>query len=460
MVEEDVQGAESDGEPHDHQHGLLSGPLVLLLQEGYRGARERHARRDPGDEQEEEPEEAGDLTPELASRQSLEDDAHRDDAEVVGAALGDRGRTRHAEESYRGRNRDRPAEHDFGELVRGTGRQPGQGHVVLLREVGRVAVDRTHPQGEREEHLAGGRQPDLRVRQAGPLGIPGEVEPLRRRGHGGGQREDADHEDEREQEEDRHPDQGELLDAPGYAARQHGVEEDDRDEEERHRHPATVDRPIEDVLVGIQVLRHLAELAQTEVPTREAEEAEPQHPGDDVCVVDEDHERHDDPEHAQILRPLPLPVAQLVEHAGDRGVAVPAAEPADRPLDPHERDPEQQEGDEVRDHEGAAAVLRGLHREAKEVAESDGVPGHGQDQPDPGRPTFLRMCVSAQGTSRLPTWHDKASRYPPAEEGVKWEGAFEAWPRSSRSVPSARKPRPRSRLPPPTGRTPPARRTA
>ncbi len=69
-------------------------------------------------------------------------------------------------------------------------------------------------------------------------------------------------------------------------------------------------------------------------------------------------------------------------------MAVGAAVAADAPLDPHHRDPQQQERDEVGDHEGAAAVLGGLHREAQEVAEADRVAGHRQDQSDARSPAL------------------------------------------------------------------------
>lgn len=68
--------------------------------------------------------------------------------------------------------------------------------------------------------------------------------------------------------------------------------------------------------------------------------------------------------------------------------------PADTPLDPHQGNTEDEERHEVRDHEGATAVLGGLHREAQEIAQSDGIPGHRQDQTDPGAPTlaWLKVC--------------------------------------------------------------------
>src|SRR5690606_4838615 len=49
---------------------------------------------------------------------------------------------------------------------------------------------------------------------------------------------------------------------------------------------------------------------------------------------------------------------------------------------------EDEEGDEVRDHEGTTAVLRRLNGEAQEVSEPDGIACHRQDQPHAAAPVF------------------------------------------------------------------------
>src|SRR3989338_10048382 len=69
-----------------------------------------------------------------------------------------------------------------------------------------------------------------------------------------------------------------------------------------------------------------------------------------------------------------------MKHSRSGPVAVFAAEPADPPLDPHQRNAEQQKSNEVRDHEGAAAVLSALNREPEEITETDGVARHRKDQ--------------------------------------------------------------------------------
>ncbi len=72
--------------------------------------------------------------------------------------------------------------------------------------------------------------------------------------------------------------------------------------------------------------------------------------------------------------------AEAIEHPRGRVVSEPSAVAADGPLHPQERDADQDERDEVRKQEGAAAVLRGLRGKAEEIAEADGVSGHRQDE--------------------------------------------------------------------------------
>jgi hypothetical protein len=49
-----------------------------------------------------------------------------------------------------------------------------------------------------------------------------------------------------------------------------------------------------------------------------------------------------------------------------------AAETTDGPLNPHKGQPEEEEGDEIRNHKSAAAVTSGLNGETQEITEADG----------------------------------------------------------------------------------------
>lgn len=73
-----------------------------------------------------------------------------------------------------------------------------------------------------------------------------------------------------------------------------------------------------------------------------------------------------------------------------------AALAADGPFHPAQRDTQQQEGHEIRNHEGAAAILGGQAGEAKEIAEADSAAGHSQHGSEIGGPEFL-FSVSAHG---------------------------------------------------------------
>ena len=59
---------------------------------------------------------------------------------------------------------------------------------------------------------------------------------------------------------------------------------------------------------------------------------------------------------------------------------------------------QQQEGHEIRNHEGAAAILGGQAGEAKEIAEADSAAGHGQHGSEIGGPEFL--FVVAHGAEK------------------------------------------------------------
>ncbi len=309
---------------------------------------------------------------------------------------------RYAEEDDGGRDGDGAAENHFGELVGRRRREAGQGDVVLPAQVGGVGLDGPHAHGQREEHLTGRRDPDSCVAQLVPLRIPDEVQAVGRRGGRLRQRQDSNEEDDGKEEEQWHAIERQLLDAASDAARQDPAEEDHRQDEEEDRHPAAdAGRGLNVLVVGEEAAHALRPglqvVAETEVLARDAEEAEPEHPGGDVGVVDEDDQRHDHAQDAQVLRPLPLPVGEHVEHPGHRAVAVPSSEPPHAPFDPHQRDAEQDERDEVRDHERPAAVLRRLNREAEEVAETDGVARHGEHEADPRAPLLLYVLDAHSG---------------------------------------------------------------
>ena len=71
-----------------------------------------------------------------------------------------------------------------------------------------------------------------------------------------------------------------------------------------------------------------------------------------------------------------------------------AAFTADGPFYPAERNAEQQEGGEIGNHEGTAAVLRCEAGKAQEIAEADGAASHGKHGSDVGGPEFLFVVLA------------------------------------------------------------------
>ncbi len=105
------------------------------------------------------------------------------------------------------------------------------------------------------------------------------------------------------------------------------------------------------------------------------EKAVSQSPRLDVNVDERIREWQCNAKNTYILRQLPPP--EQLEYPRRSTVAPRASVASHGPLDPHKGDPQEEQRKQVRDHECATAVRRGLHREAQEIAEPHGVPSHG-----------------------------------------------------------------------------------
>ncbi len=191
-----------------------------------------------------------------------------------------------------------------------------------------------------------------------------------------------------EHEEDRHGDPRQLLDAAGDPLRDDPQHQHERPGEVQVRRPRRVVGAAADPLERVQVGDHLLLGREPPVVLGQRRHREPRRPRHDVGVVDQDEQRDRQADDAEVLGERVPP--QHREHPRHVPLAVAPAVPADPPLDPHQRDAEQQQRDEVRDHERAAAVGGGLPREAEEVAEPDRVPRHREDQPEPRPPALVR----------------------------------------------------------------------
>src|SRR3990167_7859893 len=82
-----------------------------------------------------------------------------------------------------------------------------------------------------------------------------------------------------------------------------------------------------------------------------------------------------------------------MKHPRCRSVAVFPAEAADTPFDPHKGNSEQEEGNEVRNHKCAAAVIGALDGEAQEITEADRVSGHRENESKFRAPLFARVVL-------------------------------------------------------------------
>ena len=123
-----------------------------------------------------------------------------------------------------------------------------------------------------------------------------------------------------------------------------------------------------------------------EVLSGEGEPTEGETPGFDEVVVDDDGEGDGDSQGAQVFGGGVFP--HELEHAWSCSVTADPPVAADGPLDPHHRNSQKDQGAEVGDQEGAAAVGRSLDGKAEEVPQTDGVAGDGQDQTDAATPVF------------------------------------------------------------------------
>ena len=305
------------------------------------------------------------------------------EAEGEGAASDGRG----AEEGEGGGDGDHAAETDFAELVGGGGGQTAEDDVIVLLEVAGVGDDDAEADGEGEEDLRGGLEPDGGIGEAvGDVvriphvaeAIPDAELGLGRIGRTEGQH--ADQQDEGDGDQEWHAPVADELDALGEAAVDDDEVQDEHADEEQERRAESEDGPVgleagergEGVGVGLRVF--------TEVES--ASEAAPgitQAPRLDDDVIEVDADRDDEAEEADVFAPR-LP-DDGVEDARRGIVALRAAEAAKRPFDPADRKAHNQERDEVGDQEGAApGLLVGDEAgEAEEVTQSDGTAGDGHD---------------------------------------------------------------------------------
>ena len=196
------------------------------------------------------------------------------EAEGEGAAGDGRG----AEEGEGRGDRDEAAEAYFAELVGGGGGEPAQDDVIVLLEVAGVGDDDAEADGEREEDLGSGLQPDGGIGEAlgDVVGIPHVAQAvpdaqLRLRRIGGPERQHPDQQDEGDGDQQRHAPVADELDALGEAAVDDDEVQDEHPDEEQERGAEAEDRAVgleagergEGVGIGLGVLAEVEPAGET-----------------------------------------------------------------------------------------------------------------------------------------------------------------------------------------------------
>jgi len=201
----------------------------LILQKGDQRLRQRDHRCNRRDEQQKEPQRAQHPT----QRHKLKHGRHGREPQIESALRGNHLRRGNPEKGRCRGNRNRATQDHFGELVGGSGRKPRQRDIVLLAQVGSVALNRPHAQAEREENLSRRRQPDLRIQQHKhlapvaldvPFRLPQKRQPVQRSQRLRNrmpQREHPKRQHNRQHKQQRHPHLRQSLDTPRDAPRQH-----------------------------------------------------------------------------------------------------------------------------------------------------------------------------------------------------------------------------------------------
>ena len=229
----------------------------------------------------------------------------------------------------------------------------GAHEVDLLAGVGAVGDHDAHAERQGVKRLAHGHEHGLE-RDAGEIGLEVERQAL---AHAAAERQRVDGDGNEDAEQHRHEHLGGFLDAVLDAAH------DDRHAQHEKQ------RRVENDLTRVD-----GERADDARVAAEGVERVLRRPAAEHGVVADDergdHDRHE-----------AAPAEVFVDHlVGGHGVCLRAAAEID--LAEHRDKADEQHARDVDEHEGGAAVLRRLVREAPEVAEAHGAAGGGEDEAD------------------------------------------------------------------------------
>lgn len=389
FTEVDDEEAPDGGEEAEEGDGLFPVEAEGFFEEGDTGLEHGEGAGDCGEE--EEGKEDG--AEEVREGHGGEDEGEDFEAEGEGALADDAGAT---EEDEGGGDGDHAAEGDFAAFIGAGGGEAAEDDIIGFAEVAGVGDDDAEADGEGEEDLAGCGEPELGVFELGTdvTWVPHEAEAIDEVlvgevGVRGSEGEDADEDDDGEDDEGGHGPEAEFLDTFGEAAVDDDVIEDIDDEEEEddlvmvfaecEAIGGSADEVGPIILVGLDIGAEVHMAGDVAVGVAEA-------PGFDVDIVHVDYHGDDDAEDADVFAPWVADDGVEDTWAGVEALLAGVA--AEGPFCPADGDTEDEEGEEVSDHEGAAAVLGGEAWEAEEVAEAHGAAGDCEDDTHAGGPAF------------------------------------------------------------------------
>ena len=351
---EEHQGNQHCGHAHDEGRGhRLEGELVLdcaadHLQEGQKRSQARQNQR--GEEEDTEEGAAGHHRDDLGEGHERQDRAGQSLQFTHGHALAVGHEAEGRKHADTGKN--------FEGGVRETCDQRRSRQIGLALEVGSVGHHDAESHGQGEEDLREGREPHLRVGQSHPVRGKEGVESFQCAGQEQGAHDERQEEDDQEGQEDAVCCFHSPVDAQAY------------DQQDEHPHQSQGDgdghdrRPAEGV-TGCYLQEGFEEESLGVAPPgfRHGVDDVLCGPCHDSCVVDEDDEADGDAEPAEELT--------LGVHAAQRPRRGATEFVPDSVFEPQDRDAGEQQGNEVRNEEGAAAVGVGHPGESPNISQSD-----------------------------------------------------------------------------------------
>ena len=207
--------------------------------------------------------------------------------------------------------------------------------------------------------------------------------------------EDADNQNNSDHKQQRQGPLTKPLNSPADAETDHGDVDGKCNQKENIRGAESAEIGIvraAETLVAGQKCAHLGRVSAGGVLAGDGENAVAQQPGFDVSVIRKYHHRAENADGAEVLdKAVFLPHG--LEDAGRSAMLKAAAKTPDGPFDPHQRQPQKQKRNEIRNHEDPAPVMGGQTGETQKVAQPHGAAGNRENHPQFRTPSFSNHCI-------------------------------------------------------------------